>query len=302
MLRAAIGAAFVQARRNPLLTDPSRANHRDPLNLHMPIEKRIADEARFIRSWFENPLRAGAVSPSGRSLARMMARYVDPKATGPIIELGPGTGAITEALLARGVAPRRLFLIEFDPKFCKHLQRRFPGVHVVEGDAYRFKELLAGRLSEPAASIVSSLPLLVKPEKQRLDLLSDAFECMTPDGAFIQFTYGLLSPIPRDKPFGPTFRAERSPPVWLNLPPARVWTYRADLRFEHGNGAGRPNPALEFFDRLRRGTEKIQIDLRREIDGARARLAPMARLGQAGAKKKPARKSPSMTRGKTFGP
>jgi phosphatidylethanolamine/phosphatidyl-N-methylethanolamine N-methyltransferase len=274
-----------------VLTDPSRANLRDPLNLQMLIEERIADEARFIRSWFKNPLRAGAVSPSGRSLARMMARYVDPKVTGPIIELGPGTGAITEALLARGVAPGRLFLIEFDPKFCKHLQRRFPGVHVVEGDAYRFKQLLADLLSEPAASVVSGLPLLVKPEKQRLDLLADAFQCMAPDGAFIQFTYGLLSPIPRDKTFGPTFRAERSPPVWLNLPPARVWAYRADVGIEHGNEAGRPNPAVEFFDRLRRGTEKIQIDLRREIYGARARLAPMAGLGEPGAKKAQAQKS-----------
>ncbi len=280
-----------------MITDPSRADERDTLRLHMPIEKRIADEARFIRSWFENPLRAGAVSPSGRALARMMARYVDPHASGPIIELGPGTGAITEALLARGVAPGRLFLVEFDAKFCKHLQRRFPGVHVVEGDAYGFKKLLAGRLSEPAASVVSSLPLLVKPETQRLDLLLDAFECMAPAGAFIQFTYGLLSPMPRNKPIGPMFRAEVSPPVWLNLPPARVWTYRASASRECGSEAPRPNPAQEFFDRLRRGTQKIQFDLQREIDGARSRLAPKARLGAPGATKKQAQKSSGGMRG-----
>ncbi|VTZ27098.1 Ribose ABC transporter permease [Methylocella tundrae] len=263
-----------------MLSDPSRADRRGPAKRPMPIEKRLADEARFIRSWFENPLRAGAVSPSGRSLARMMARYVDPHGTGPIIELGPGTGAITEALLARGVAPSRLYLIEFDPNFCKHLQRRFPGVHVVEGDAYRFKELLAGLLSQPASSVVSSLPLLVKPERQRLSLLADAFDCMAPGAAFIQFTYGLLSPIPREKSFGPTFHADRSPPVWLNLPPARVWIYRARASHEQGFRLTRPNPAQEFFDRLRQGTEKIQIDLKREIDGARARLAPKQRAAQ----------------------
>lgn len=74
---------------------------------NIPIEERLADEARFFRSWLDNPMIAGAVSPSGRFLARMMARYVDPLETGPIIELGPGTGAITEALLRRGIAPER---------------------------------------------------------------------------------------------------------------------------------------------------------------------------------------------------
>lgn len=282
-----------------MLSDPSRANRRDPSAPRVPIEKRIADEARFIRSWFDNPLRAGAVSPSGRSLARMMARYVDQHATGPIIELGPGTGAITEALLARGVAPARLFLIEFDPNFCKHLQSRFPGVNVIEGDAYAFRELLSGRLSAPVASIVSSLPLLVKSEKQRLDLLADAFDCLAPGGAFIQFTYGPVSPIPRYRQFGPTFRAERSPQVWLNLPPASVWTYRAAARHLPRRDG---NPAQALFERLKRETEKIQIDVKREIDGARARLAPKKALGQTNAKpralhsarKKPTGKSPRL--------
>ncbi|MEJ0092961.1 MAG: rRNA adenine N-6-methyltransferase family protein [Methylocella sp.] len=236
----------------------------------MPIEERLADEARFFRSWLDNPLRAGAVSPSGRSLARMMARYVDPLKTGPVIELGPGTGAITEGLLARGVAPGRLFLIEFDPNFCERLQQRFPGVHVIRGDAYNFKALVADRLSEPATSVVSSLPLLVKPEKQRLDLLADAFDCMAPDGCFIQFTYGPASPMPRDKALPPAFAAERSPSVWLNLPPARVWVYRPAT--EEDLAARRAKPAQDFFERLRTGAEKIHIDLKREIDGAKARL------------------------------
>ena len=82
---------------------PGRAGRRDKSS---PLEERIADEARFIRAWFDNPLTTGAVSPSGRFLARMMARYVDPERPGPIIELGPGTGPVTEALLARGDRPR----------------------------------------------------------------------------------------------------------------------------------------------------------------------------------------------------
>ncbi|ACK51868.1 Methyltransferase type 12 [Methylocella silvestris BL2] len=264
-----------------MLGDLSRGPKHPSPKKRKPIETGLADEARFIKSWFENPLRAGAVSPSGRFLARMMARYVDPHQTGPVIELGPGTGAITEALLARGVAPDRLYLIEFDPNFCRHLRRRFPGVHVIEGDAYRFRELLAGRFDEAVTAVVSSLPLLVKSEKQRFGLLGDAFDCMAEDGAFIQFTYGVVSPIPRDSAQGPAFRAEPSPPVWLNLPPARVWVYRQGRSLE---SRGRPNPAQEFFERLRSGAERIQIDLKREFDGARARLSPKARLTEAARK------------------
>lgn len=248
-----------------------------------PLEKRFADEARFIRSWFENPLRAGAVSPSGRWLARMMARYVEPRGRGPIIELGPGTGSITEALLARGVDPRRLYLVEFDRNFCAHLRRRFPDVHVVEGDAYASRVLLEERLKEKPAAVVSSLPLLVKPEAQRLRLLSDALSWMRPDGVFIQFTYGPASPIPRDGACETAFRAESSPPVWLNLPPARVWVYRRASETESLASVRPPHPAQELIDRLRSGAEKIHVDLRRELEGAKVRLSQKSRAGQPAA-------------------
>jgi hypothetical protein len=78
---------------------------------------RFDDEFRFFRSWIEKPLTVGAVAPSGKALARVMAAYVDPTIPGPIVELGPGTGPVTEALLARGIDPARLTLVEFDPTF-----------------------------------------------------------------------------------------------------------------------------------------------------------------------------------------
>lgn len=198
----------------------------------LPIVERLADEARFFRSWLDNPMVAGAVSPSGRYLARRMARAVDPRSSGPIIELGPGTGVITEALLRRGIAPERLLLVEFDRSFCELLGRRFPGLRVVHGDAYRLGERLEGALDAPAAAIVSSLPLLMKPERQRCALLAEAFEHLAPGAPFVQFTYGPVSPIPRDKYAGPAFEAEVSAPIWLNLPPARVWVYRRALTGE----------------------------------------------------------------------
>lgn len=244
-----------------------------------PIEERLADEARFFKSWLDNPALAGAVSPSGRFLARAMARYVDPQKRGPVIELGPGTGAITEALLERGIAPSRLFLIEFDPNFCKLLKRRFRGVQVIEGDAYRLADTLADRLRRKPSAIVSSLPLLLKPEAQRLELLAAAFDCLAKGGCFIQFTYGPVSPMPRDKISALSIQAEASQPVWLNLPPARVWVYRRAAEVQERPAPKRPNPAQEFFDRLKLGTEKIHLDLRRELAAAKERLLVDLRHG-----------------------
>ncbi len=105
---------------------------------------RLDDEVRFIRSWLEKPLAIGAVTPSGTVLARTMARYVDTRIPGPVIELGPGTGPVTEALVARGVHPTRLVLVEFNPDFCRLLRQRYPEATVVQGDAYALKRL-AGR-------------------------------------------------------------------------------------------------------------------------------------------------------------
>ncbi len=192
---------------------------------NLRFEKILADEARFIKSWLDNPLLTGAVSPSSPALAHMMALAIDPTASGPIIELGPGTGVITQALLKRGVEPSRLVLVEFDEKFCQLLARRFPGVRIVRGDAYDLGRTLGDILDEPIAAVVSSLPLLNKPEQARHALLAHAFELMAPDGVFVQFTYSFVSPIPRKAP-PVAFEAEASPRIWLNLPPARVWIYR----------------------------------------------------------------------------
>jgi phosphatidylethanolamine/phosphatidyl-N-methylethanolamine N-methyltransferase len=236
------------------------------------MELRLADEAHFFMSWLDNPGVAGAVSPSGPFLARMMARYVDPCKAGPIVELGPGTGAITEALLKRGIAPKRLFLIEYDGGFCRLLRRRFPGVHVIKGDAYQLSKTLKGRLRRPPIAIVSSLPLLLKPESQRLALLAEAMDGMPPDGRFIQFTYSPLSPIPRDKVSELAFQVEASSPVWLNLPPARVWVYRRQTEADIDLNLKRTNPAQEFLDKLKTGTEKVHLDLMKEFAAAKARL------------------------------
>jgi phosphatidylethanolamine/phosphatidyl-N-methylethanolamine N-methyltransferase len=185
---------------------------------------RIDDEVRFFRSWMEKPLAIGAVTPSGRALARTMASYVDPEIPGPIIELGPGTGPVTEALVAQGIEPSRLVLIEFNPHFCRLLSERYPTATVVQGDAYGLRPLLTSCcIREPAAAVVSGLPLFTKPLHTRLRLLYEAFELMLPGAPFIQFTYAAVSPIPKSHGRVRTQASER---IWTNLPPARVWVYR----------------------------------------------------------------------------
>jgi phosphatidylethanolamine/phosphatidyl-N-methylethanolamine N-methyltransferase len=184
---------------------------------------RFDDEVRFIRSWIERPLTIGAVTPSGKILARTMARYVDPQSDGPVVELGPGTGPVTEALVQAGVAPSRLVLVEFNPTFCRILRSRYPDATLVQGDAYSIRRLLETLLLEPAAAVVSGLPLVTKPIKMRLRLIRDAFDLMLPGAPFVQFTYSVAAPLPRRLA---GFSVESSARIWMNLPPARVWVYR----------------------------------------------------------------------------
>lgn len=184
---------------------------------------RLDDEVQFIRSWIEKPLSTGAVMPSSKALARTMARYVDPASTGPVIELGPGTGPVTQALVQHGVDPKRLILVEFNPDFCRLLRTRYPAATVVQGDAYRLRRLLETYVKEPAAAIVSGLPLVTKPVRTRLRLISDAMALLAPGAPFVQFTYAMVTPIPKALS---GITAQASELIWLNVPPARVWVYR----------------------------------------------------------------------------
>lgn len=181
------------------------------------------DDSRFLKSWLERPLLTGAVLPSGKFLAKVMASHVRPNQDGQIVEIGPGTGPVTEALIERGIAEERLVLVEFNPDFVDLLRRRFPKATVIQGDAYNLADTLCGKLSGPAAAVVSSLPLLTKPPQARLSLLRQAFSLMKPDAPFIQFTYAVPPPIPER---GEGYSSAASSWILLNVPPARVWVYR----------------------------------------------------------------------------
>jgi phosphatidylethanolamine/phosphatidyl-N-methylethanolamine N-methyltransferase len=185
----------------------------------------IADSARFLKTLVAAPRSTGAVAPSGRALARAMATAIGSPPHGLVVELGPGTGPVTQSLIETGVAPERLVLVEYDAGFCRLLRKRFAPAVIVEGDAYDLPRALAPFAGKPIAALVSSLPLLNQPPSRREKLIGDAFALMGRSGMFVQFTYGLKSPIPREF-CANRYSAVRSQPILLNLPPAFVWTYR----------------------------------------------------------------------------
>lgn len=152
-----------------------------------------------------------------------MASFADRDDPRPVLELGPGTGVVTAALIKRGIAPRRIVAVEFNPAFCGMLRDRFAGVTVIQGDAYNLAATLPNDLSGPFATVISSLPLLTRPPEVRRTFVEQALALAAPDGRLIQFSYSLLPPV---RPGPGRFTVTRSKWVMMNLPPAHVWVYR----------------------------------------------------------------------------
>jgi phosphatidylethanolamine/phosphatidyl-N-methylethanolamine N-methyltransferase len=152
-----------------------------------------------------------------------MAAVVDPAWDGTVIELGPGTGSVTAALLKRGVAPERLLAVEYNPDFAEHIRARFPGLRVTVGDAYEFVDTLRSAGVDKVAAVVSSLPLFTQPPFRRRHLLEQAMTVLGQGRPFIQFSYALVPPVPAD---AGSWTLDVSNWIVRNLPPARVWTYR----------------------------------------------------------------------------
>lgn len=188
-----------------------------------PLKARVSDHLRFLRNWAERPLLVGAVAPSSPELAAKMASYVDPTAGASVVELGPGTGVVTSAIAARGIAHERIVAIEYSGDFYARLLKQMPAVNVIHGDAFRLRDLVADRAETPLAAVVSSLPLFTKPLPDRVRLMRDAFELMAPGAPFIQFSYALVPPVP---PAAVGATLTRSGWILGNLPPARVFVYR----------------------------------------------------------------------------
>jgi len=185
----------------------------------------LSDSTVFLREWIVNPQRTGAVAPSSPQLGAAMARWLPRNPESFVLELGPGTGAVTAALFKSGLREDRLVAIEKNPTLAKLLHKRFRRAHIITGDAWDLDSLLA-ELPRPIAAVgavISSLPLLNFPKAQADALAHKIRGILEPRGRWVQYSYHIV----KDRSRGADdFRLVASKIVWLNLPPARVSVFQ----------------------------------------------------------------------------
>lgn len=181
----------------------------------------LADIVLFVREWIRNPRGVAAVMPSGRALASLMTQEIS-VTTGQVMELGPGTGAFTQALLARGLRQDDLTLIEFNTDFALLLQTRFPNARVLWMDALR---LGSSRLFEgaPLGAVVCGLGFLNMPQETVAEILKGAFGYLRPGGAFFLFTYGSRCSVSSATLAELNLEARLIGRTICNVPPASVY-------------------------------------------------------------------------------
>lgn len=185
-----------------------------------------SDSLHFFRSWIAAPLRVASVTPSSRSLARLMTQDIT-ASNGPVIELGPGTGVFTRALLERGVEEADLTLIEYGSEFTGMLKLRFPQARVLQQDATTLDQA-ALYPDAPVGTVISGLPLLSMTQDKIAAILSGAFLYLRPGGAFYQFTYGPRCPVPPQILTKLGLKATRVGRTLRNVPPATVYRITRD--------------------------------------------------------------------------
>lgn len=187
------------------------------------LAERIEDEVRFFRTWATSPIKMGSVSPTSRALARLMVKHARPDPTGYTLEIGPGTGVVTQAALDAGIPPEKLVCLEYDKDFCALLRKRFPDIPILQGDALDLDGALGKHRDLTFSAVLSGLPLLNVPRPKRAPYIESLLDRMVPGGKVSQLSYSPVAP--QDAVPG-RFTVEGSKWVTLNLPPGRVWVYQ----------------------------------------------------------------------------
>jgi phosphatidylethanolamine/phosphatidyl-N-methylethanolamine N-methyltransferase len=190
------------------------------------LKSKFSDELRFLQGMREQPKTVGAVWPTGPVMARSMASIVNPDCELPVLELGPGTGTITKAILNTGLAPEKLHAVEYSQEFARELRIRFPRSHIHEGDAFDLDRTLGEFGSQIFDCAVSALPLLNFPAELRIHFIADTLKRLSPSRPLIQFSYGPVAPVPAIRG---RFGVRHHDFVLRNIPPARIWVYTSDI-------------------------------------------------------------------------
>ncbi len=176
----------------------------------------------FLKAWLRQPKSVGSVWPTSAPMARKMAGVIDLSSGLPVLELGPGTGTITKAILAAGLAPERLWSLEYSHEFAKNLKAKFPSIHVIEGDAFELAASLGAGSPSEFDSAISALPLLNFPLPARIAFVNGVLDLLPGGRPLIQFSYGPKSPVP---PGSGRFNVRRAGMVLRNIPPAQLWVF-----------------------------------------------------------------------------
>lgn len=187
-------------------------------------KKPFASELRFIREWIREPGAVGAIAATGKYAARAMASHIPDDSPLPVLELGPGTGSITKAILERGIPAEKLVSIEYSREFYDHLRERFPGVNFINGDALNLQSTLSDAPWQKFSGVIGAVPLLNLPKPARAKLIEDALALCEPGAPFVQITYGPKPPVPADKE---KFTIDAAELVVRNVPPAWIFVYRS---------------------------------------------------------------------------
>jgi phosphatidylethanolamine/phosphatidyl-N-methylethanolamine N-methyltransferase len=185
----------------------------------------LTDTTVFLQEWFANPQRTGSLAPSSPQLGAAMAQWLPHDPESFVLELGPGTGAVTEALIKRGLREDRLVAIERNPKMARLLRDKFPRAQIIIGDAWNLDHLLRSRREpiESVGAVISSLPLLNFPVEEAEALAQKIRAVLQPQGHWVQYTYRIHKLRTRG---ASSFRLRASKIVWLNFPPARVSVFQ----------------------------------------------------------------------------
>lgn len=185
------------------------------------MKKRLSESFSFFKAWLASPLKVASVVPSSEALAQAITAEVDPTA-GLVLELGPGTGVFTRALLARGVPAPNITLIEASPEFARKLQVEFPAIRTLVLDATQLvdAQIYGGA---PVHAVISGLPLLSMKKDDVVAVLQGAFHYLQPNGSLYQFTYGPVSPVSDETLQSLGLTATRISYTVRNIPPASVY-------------------------------------------------------------------------------
>ena len=189
--------------------------------------EKFDDELKFFKGWMDKPRAVGSIVPTSSVTARRMASIIDTKSGLPVLEVGPGTGVITKAILSLGVKPSDLYTVEYSHDFVTHLRRNYPGVNVIEGDGFNLDKTLGDKSDMVFDSVVSGVPLLNFPVKRRVAYLENLLSRIPHGRPVVQLTYGPKSPIPPG--FG-DYTVEHFHFILRNIPPTQLWLYRRAAR------------------------------------------------------------------------